>query len=154
LWTEIGVAPPAPLARHAADSRLNGNAPPDKVALHTFAYLDHSRRELVTQNQRVANDRIADPSIIVVVKIRPANADREDFEEHLAGAGRQALLIVERKNPGCMKAKRSIGWIQGNHSFPGREWTVRWLAVTATPDVLSRRTRAFQVPQSDSRNRR
>ena len=52
-------------------------------------------RHLVAGHDRPRDPAAADAALLEPVEVRSAEADRLDADEHLAGAGRRALLVVE-----------------------------------------------------------
>jgi hypothetical protein len=57
----------------------------------------------MAQDQRIGDNGISDPSVVVIVKVGSANPDREDFEKDLARAGRWAIFVVKLKCSRSMK---------------------------------------------------
>jgi hypothetical protein len=64
-------------------------------------------RHLVAGHDRARDAGASDPALLVPVEVGPADAHGLDADEHLAGAGLRALLVVDADVPRAVQARRA-----------------------------------------------
>jgi len=73
------------LAGVTGDTRFERDAVPGRQAGHRRTHLDDLPGALVSQDQRLLDDVVADPPVQEVVQVRTADTDPPHRDEHLLG---------------------------------------------------------------------
>jgi hypothetical protein len=83
--TEVVLAALAVLASPTGDTRFQGHPVARLDSGDGLAHSGHLARALVTENQRILDDEVADATVFVVVDVRPTDAHLPHPDQHFVG---------------------------------------------------------------------
>ena len=87
-----GAALPARAARHA---RLQRDTLPELMAPRQIPSADDNPRGLVAEHHGCIDDEVPDPTVLVVVDVRPADADRRHLDQDLPGTRKRNRPVLD-----------------------------------------------------------
>jgi hypothetical protein len=97
---EILIAAAARRALPARNRRLESDSLPGSLACRDRP------DELVAEDERLIQDRVADASVREPMQVRPAETDGADLNEELSRVGNRRRLVVKAQVARVVQAKR------------------------------------------------
>ncbi len=118
---EVGAAGLAGAALPAGLARIDRDPVAGLDARDVAPDLDHLARDLVAEDQRLAQRKIADPALVVVVQVRAADAARPEPDAHLLRPERRLRPLLEPQVLGRMQHADAHRTLRGDLRRDGAE---------------------------------